>query len=181
MIKYDDLYEIVKSQVSEKRFAHTLGVVDRAIEYAKIYGEDVKKVKLAALAHDIAKEISDDEARKYFDILDDTERKTKSLQHAKIGAVMCKEFGFDEDMINAVKYHTTGRENMSMLEKIVCLADATEEGRDEGKKYVELIKNDIDKGMFAVTSWGIKALVDVGSIIHIDTVKCYNFYNEKES
>ncbi len=176
MISYDELVGIVKSKISKERFEHSLRVVDRAIEYAKIYKEDIEKVKLCAVAHDIAKEISEKEAKKYYRYLDEFEIKCKSLQHAKIGAIICEKFGFDEDMLNAIRYHTTGRENMSNLEKIICLADATEKGREGAEKCVEIIKKDIDKGMFEVSAWGIKYLLEKKSLIHLDTIKCYNYY-----
>ena len=126
MIKYEKLYEDVKEVLSEERFNHSERVVKRAIEYAKIYNVDIEMVKLVAISHDIAKELSEEENQKYiskYNIkLDDIEKVNKSLLHAKIGAYICKEkYGFTDDMINSVRYHTTGRENMSILEKIIYL------------------------------------------------------------
>ncbi|MBQ9659546.1 MAG: bis(5'-nucleosyl)-tetraphosphatase (symmetrical) YqeK [Clostridia bacterium] len=185
MIKYEELYNDVKKVLSEKRFTHSEGVVKRAIEYAKIYNEDEDIVKLVAIAHDIAKEISEEETKKYlrkYEIeLDDIEKQSKNLIHGIIGAQICKEkYNFTDDMINAVRYHTTGRENMSTLEKIIYLADATEENRKYCyEPYVELIKNDIDKGMCEVSKWVIGNLLDRNEIIHLDTVKCYNYYKTR--
>ena len=124
MIGYENLYEDIKNMLSEKRFNHSERVVKRAIEYAKIYNVDIETVKLVAISHDIAKELSEEENQEYISkhniILDDIEKANKSLLHAKIGAYICKEkYGFTEDMVNAVMYHTTGRENMSILEKII--------------------------------------------------------------
>ena len=119
MISYEELYEIVKNRLSSKRFNHCLRVVERAVEYAKVYDVDLNKVKLTALAHDIAKDLSDSNIDKYTYLLDDVELVNRSLCHAKIGAIICREYGFDEDMLNSIKYHTTGRENMSILEKII--------------------------------------------------------------
>ncbi len=186
MVEYNIIYEDVKKAVSEKRFRHSEGVVQRAIEYAKIYGVDEQEAKLVAIAHDIAKELPKDEILKYAEEigveLDEIEKENLKLPHAKIGAQICKnKYGFTEDMINAIKYHTTGRENMSMLEKIIYLADATEPGRTyfSLEYYVNLIKNDIDRGMFEVTKWSIEDITSKEIKIHLDTIRCYNFYNKK--
>ena len=184
MIKYEKLYEDVKEVLSEERFNHSERVVKRAIEYAKIYNVDIEMVKLVAISHDIAKELSEEENQEYiskYNIkLDDIEKVNKSLLHAKIGAYICKEkYGFTDDMVNSVRYHTTGRENMSVLEKIVYLADATEEGRKEYivSEYVDLINKDIDKGMVEISKWVMNKLLKNNKVIHLDTIKCYNYYN----
>ncbi len=184
MIKYEELYEEVKGKLSEKRFTHCKGVVKRALEYAKIYNIDNETVKLVAIAHDIAKEFSDEENKKYiqdFNIeLDDIEKVNRNLLHAKIGSYICQnKYGFTDDMVNAVKYHTTGRENMSMLEKIIYLADATEENRKYcSTYYVDTIKENIDKGMVEVSKWIINNLLQTNSVIHLETIKCYNYYKK---
>ena len=184
MIKYEELYEEVKVKLSEKRFKHSEGVVKRAIEYAKVYNVDIETVKLVAISHDIAKELSDEENEKYikeYNIeIDEVEKRNNNLLHAKIGSYICKnKYGFTQDMVNAVKFHTTGRENMSTLEKIIYLADATEENRKYCSSfYVDLIKKDIDDGMFEVAKWVINSLLERNMVIHLDTIRCYNFYNK---
>lgn len=185
MVTYETIYEDAKNTLSEKRFRHSEGVVERALEYAKIYGVNEEEVKLAAIAHDIAKEIPKDEIVKYAEEigikLDEVECMNLGLPHAKIGAQICKiKYGFTEDMVNAVKYHTTGRENMSLLEKIIYLADATEKGRTyfDLQYYVDLIKKDIDRGMFEVSKWSIENVCSKEKIIHLDSIRCYNFYNK---
>ena len=184
MIKYEELYEEVKVKLSEKRFKHSEGDVKRAIEYAKVYNVDIETVKLVAISHDIAKELSDEENEKYikeYNIeIDEVEKRNNNLLHAKIGSYICKnKYGFTQDMVNAVKFHTTGRENMSILEKIIYLADATEENRKYCSSfYVDLIKKDIDDGMFEVAKWVINSLLERNMVIHLDTIRCYNFYNK---
>ncbi|MBR1884640.1 MAG: bis(5'-nucleosyl)-tetraphosphatase (symmetrical) YqeK [Clostridia bacterium] len=182
MVSYEKLYQDVKNKLSEKRFRHSELVVKRALEYAEIYNVDKEIVRLCAIAHDIAKEFTDEENMEYitkYDIkLDEIEKKNKSLIHAKVGAEVLKhEYGFTEDMVNAVKYHTTGRENMSVLEKIICLADATEESRDYlPKEYVSIIKEDIDRGMVEICKWCMNYILSDNKMLHLDTVKCYNYY-----
>lgn len=186
MIEYEELYNEVKSKMSEKRFKHSEGVVKRALEYAEIYGIDKDIVKLVAIAHDIAKELSDEENQKiisdYGIVLDDIEKINKNLLHAKLGGYICKEkYGFSEDMANSVMYHTTGRANMSLLEKIIYLADATDENRAYGDidYYVSLVKENIDLAMAEVSKWVIGSLLERKHIIHLDSVKCYNYYAKK--
>ena len=184
MVKYDEIYDDVKKMLSEKRFMHSQRVVKRAIEYAEIYNVDIETVKIVAIYHDIAKNLNDEENKKYikeYNIkLDEIEKINNSLLHAKIGTKKNKNrYIFTEDMVNSIKYHTTGRENMSILEKITYLADATEEGREYcSANYADIIKNDIDKGMFEISKWSLTYLLNNNAIIHPDTVKCYNFYNK---
>lgn len=179
---YDELYEEVKNTLSEKRFNHTLGVIKRAVEYAKIYNVNIKDVEIAALSHDIAKEKSFEESMKKAKELniqlDEIEIKNFNLLHAKIGAEIIKnKYHFSDDIINAIKYHTTGREDMSLLEKIIFLADATEENRNypELESLVNLIKEDINKGMIFTLKWTIDDLIQKEKIIHMDSIKAYNF------
>ena len=184
MIEYDELYQEVKKRLSDKRFAHSECVVKRAIEYAEAYHVDVNMVKLVAISHDIAKELTDEEIKEYIEKykieLDSVEKENPNLVHAKIGAYICKEnYGFSEDMCNAIKYHTTGRANMSILEKIIYLADATEESRKYcSDHYVEIIKEDIDMGMIEICKWVINHLLENNRVIHPDSILCYNYYTK---
>lgn len=186
MIKYEELYKIVEDKLSEKRFNHSKSVVKRSLEYAEIYNVDKDIVKLCAIAHDIAKELTEEESlnyiQKYNIEFDEIVKINKNLWHSKIGAEICKnEFGFTEDMVNAVRYHTTGRENMSMLEKIIYLADATEETRGyNAQEYVDYVINDIDDALFKVCKWVIGRLVEKGVVVHLDTINCYNYYNSNK-
>lgn len=183
---YEELYEDVKSILSEKRFKHTEGVIKRAVEYAKVYNANMEDTKLAALAHDIAKEIPQEEAfnliKKYEIELDEIEKVNFNLIHSKLGAEIVKEkYGFNEDIINAIKYHTTGRENMSILEKIIFLADATEENRayKELDNLVNMIKDNIDEGMLFTLKWTFNDITNKKYLLHLDSVKAYNFLVKK--
>lgn len=191
MVEYEELYDIVKEQVSEKRFNHILGVVERAVEYAGIYNVNMNDAKIAAILHDIAKEYS---LEKSYDILkeygyelDEIEEKNSNLIHAKVASVIAKnEYQFSDDIANAISFHTTGRANMSMLEKIIYLADATEKNRVyKGnfnelslKELVDLIKDDIDEGLRYVLSFTIQSLVERKLYIHLDSINAYNFYKK---
>lgn len=182
MIEYVELYNEVQKRLSEKRFRHSEGVVKRAIEYAQVYNVDINTVKLVAIAHDIAKELTTEEVnfyiQKYNIVLDDIEKINKDLIHAKVGAYICKNiYDFSDDMVNAIKYHTTGKKNMSILEKIIYLADATEENRKYcSSNYVEIIKKDIDNGIVEICKWVINNLLENNKVIHINSIECYNYY-----
>ena len=194
MVKYEELYEIAKKKLSEKRFNHTLGVVKRAIQYAEIYNENMEKTKIAAILHDIAKEIPKEESynmlEKYEVKLDDIEKRNFNLIHSILGAEIAKnEYGLDDDIVNAIKYHTTGRENMSMLEKIIYLADATEPNRNymsnenelSLNELVELIKTNIDEGLEYTLKWNLQSVLRRNLLVHLNTVKAYNFYHLQNS
>ncbi len=184
MIDYQDLELIAKKNLSKYRFKHSLGVVERALEYAEHYNIDKNIVKLVAIAHDLAKELSKEDVDKYLSskevILDSIEIQNNNLVHAKIGAYICeKEYGFSSDMANAIKYHTTGRANMSTLEKIIFLADTTEKNRTykDLDYYVDLSNDNLDKAIYEVTKWSINNLLTKDVLIHPDTISCYNYYN----
>lgn len=194
MVKYEELYEIAKEKLSEKRFNHTLGVVERAIQYAEIYNENIEKVKIAAILHDIAKEIPKEESYNMLEKcgvkLDDIEKRNFNLIHSILGAEIAKnEYGLDDDIVNAIKYHTTGRENMSMLEKIIYLADATELNRNymsnenelSLNELVELIKTNIDEGLEYTLKWNLQSVLRRNLLVHLNTVKAYNFYHIQNS
>ena len=194
MVKYEELYEIAKEKLSEKRFNHTLGVVKRAIQYAEIYNENMEKTKIAAILHDIAKEIPKEESynmlEKYEVKLDDIEKRNFNLIHSILGAEIAKnEYGLDDDIVNAIKYHTTGRENKSMLEKIIYLADATEPNRNymsnenelSLNELVELIKTNIDEGLEYTLKWNLQSVLRRNLLVHLNTVKAYNFYHLQNS
>lgn len=182
MIEYDKLYEEVKSMLSEKRFNHTQGVIKRAIEYAEIYNVNIEDAKYAALVHDIAKEISLEDSYKmlveYNVELDDVEKKNFNLVHAKLGAAIAKyKYNLNENIVSAIKYHTTAKEDMTMLEKIIYLADATDGNRkyDSLDELVERIKKDVNDGLLFTIKWNIEKVLEKELCVHMDSIKAYNF------
>ena len=139
MVSYEELYEKVKSELSEKRFRHTIGVIERAIEYAKIYNVDENTVKYAAVLHDSAKEYSIEKSYEIFEKYgyepDSVERGNSNLIHGKVAGLIAKyEYGLSDEIASAISYHTTGKENMTTLEKIIYLADATEPRKSLSRK-----------------------------------------------
>ena len=130
----EEILQFVKQNLSEERAKHIFGTTTMCEKLAKIYGVDVEKAKLVGAAHDIAKEFSKEETLKYIkenDIeIDEIEKENLGLLHGKLAAdIVKKKYGFDDEMVDAIKYHTTGYTNMSLLAKILFAADALEEGR----------------------------------------------------
>ena len=124
MEKFEEIFEFVKNTLSEKRFYHSVCVMERAIEYAKIYGADTEKAKIAGILHDIAKEIPKEDRVSYAEnigvIPDEIEKESTGLLHSKVAAKIAEtKFGLDKEICDSIAYHTTGRENMTLLDKII--------------------------------------------------------------
>lgn len=182
-MEYKEIENDVKSVLSEYRFTHSLGVAKKAIELAKIYGVQEEIAKKVGIAHDIAKEMTDEEMIEYAKVnnirIDEIETVKPSLLHGKIGAdIAAKKYGFTEDMVNAIKWHTTGRENMSMLEKIIYVADKTEENRKGTRfnleKSRELSTQNIDETLIFLMNEFITYNVKNEWLIHPETIKARN-------
>lgn len=180
-MEYEEIEKEVEKILSKERFEHSVGTAKKAEELAKKYGEDPKIAKIIGITHDIAKEFTDEEYMKYVSEnnieIDEIERKNPKLLHAKVGADICKKrFGFNEQMANAIKYHTTGNIKMDNLAKIVYLADKTEETRkyegvEEGRKQVNI---GLNEGMLFYLIRGIRRSLEKGKLIHNDSVDLYN-------
>lgn len=175
----DEIIKDVKKYMSEKRYTHSLSVMKRIEELAKIYGVDIETAKKVGIAHDIAKEMTEEESFKYAkenDIyLDELEKEVPYLLHGKIGADMTKKlYGFTENMQKAIMYHTTGNPEMDMLAKILFAADKTEENRkfdDFDIEYErEFANQNIDGAIIFMLEEGIKSHLNKKKLIHPDSL-----------
>lgn len=182
----DFIIREVEKRLPEKRRRHTYGVRDTAVLLAERYGADPKKAELAALCHDLYRYVEGAELADYVREFHLPERYLTSpnLAHSKIAAaVMKRDFGIeDEDLLNAVSYHTTGRAGMSLLEKIVFLADAIEPGRDypgvgELRKTAE---ENLDSAVLQSLEGTIRFLEREHTPIDEDTIKARNDLSGKE-
>lgn len=137
MYDLTELQNIVRNKLPEKRYYHTLGVANTSATLAMRYGEDMERAFVAGLFHDIAKPYSDEKllakCRKYDLPVSQTEERSPYLLHGKVGAYLANtKYGIEDDQIlKAITFHTTGRAGMSLLEKIVFLADYMEPNRRE--------------------------------------------------
>ena len=183
----DEINKKLHYMLSPKRFTHTQGVADESVRLAKVHGADEKKAYLAGLLHDCAKDISNKEkldmCDKYGLELDEVLVNQTDLIHPFLGAELARDmFGIDdEDVLNAVRYHTTGRPGMSTLEKIVYLADFFEpnrhyfEGMDEMKK---LAYKDLDKAMAFALDHTIKYNKGKKRVIHPLSRDALEYYKD---
>lgn len=172
---------IVKKQLTEHRYIHTIGVMETAIELAKRYGADEKKAELAAIFHDYAKFRPKEEMRTIIiehNLGTDFLHYGTELLHAPCGAFLVeKEVGInDRDILLAIRYHTTGRPNMTLLEKIIFLADYIEPNRNfPGVDEVrELAKTDLNLACIASLKNTIQFLLKKEVTIYPDTLNTYN-------
>ena len=179
----DNINEKLRSLLSYKRYIHCIGVQKTAIELAKKNNVDICSASVAGLIHDCAKGFNDNEllsaSDKYSICLDPVSIRQPGLLHGPVGACIAKnEFLIDdEDIIHAIKYHTTGCENMSMLDKIIYIADYIEPGRDFiGVDSLRSITyKDINQGVLMALDNTIKYVIKQGVLIDILTIKARNF------
>lgn len=180
-MEYEEIEEIVKNTLSEKRYLHSVGVAKRAVELAHIYGEDEKKARKIGIAHDIAKEMPKEEALAYAKenniVFDEVEKEEPGLWHSKLGADMAvKKFGFTKDMAEAILYHTTGSIHMNTLDKIIYVADKTDETRTKinREEAVEISNHDLNEGVLYIAKYMTNYSLQKDSLIHPDTIELIN-------
>lgn len=181
-MKIDEAKEAVKAILPAKRFKHTLGVVETAEKLAGRYGADVGQAKLAAMLHDIAKYFSKEDLQALIerrkDIPKDVLDYHLSLWHAPAGAAYVQEHYNiqDQAVLDAITYHTTGRKDMTKLEKIVFLADYIEPGRDfPGVDEVRAIaEQSLDEAVIKSLQNTIILLVQKRQQVYPLTLNAYN-------
>jgi predicted HD superfamily hydrolase involved in NAD metabolism len=173
--------EKLKLVLSENRFNHSIRVYETALKLNEIYKVDVVKLSLAAILHDYAKNVPIDLQRQILENIGDNENIlsfNSEVWHSYAGAELVrKDLGItDEDILQAIKYHTIGHTSMTLMDKVVFIADYIEPGRDFPgvEKARELAVIDIDKAMlFAITNT-IEFLIKRNIPIAIYTIELYN-------
>lgn len=183
LIEKSKIKKYLKEELSERRYKHSLNVSHESMKLAVRYGVDVDKAEIAGLIHDCTKEMSVEAQmcylNKYSIELDIIFNNIKELLHGQSGCLIAREvFEInDEEILSGIKYHITGKENMSLLEKIIYLADYIEPQRNF-KEVVELRKlayKNIDLAMIKALNMSIKHMVSKNKIIHPDTVLARNY------
>lgn len=173
---------LLKSRLKEKRYNHSLAVADEAKRLAVLYKADPYKAYLAGLLHDITKNSDVSEHFGIFEAygikLSKVEMSAEKLWHAISGAAYVEHYlGIDDtDVINAIRYHTTAKANMSRLETVLYLADFTSADRDYDDVDVmrSLVDKSADEALSYALSYTIKELLEKGAPIHPDTLSAYN-------
>lgn len=177
----NEALQLVKAQLTEKRYVHTLGVAESAVELADRYGADVKKAELAAIFHDYAKFRPKEEMKQIImeqNITKDLLDYHSELWHAPVGAYLVEqEAGItDQEILGAIAYHTSGRIGMTLLDKIVYLADYIEPGRSfPGVEEVrKLAEQNLDAAVIQAVRNTINFLMMKKQVIYPATFHTYN-------
>ena len=177
-----EFLEEIKKRLNPDRLYHSLNVADEAKKLAKHYGADEQKAFTAGLLHDILKNTPDSELLQYFErngiMLTETERASRKTWHAMAGADFLRRelHVTDEDILSAVRWHTTGRAGMTLLDKVLFVADFISADRDypgvermREKAYVSL-----EDAMLEGLQFTINELVENAWPVHEDSIRAYN-------
>lgn len=180
--------KILKKYLDDNRFEHTQGVMYTAAALAMRYGEDLEKAQIAGLLHDCAKCIPDHKKIKIClknqIPMTETEQKNPFLLHAKVGAYIAREkYGVeDEEILNAIACHTTGKPAMTLLEKIIYIADYIEPMRTKAPNLSDVRKlafEDIDLALFKILSDTLAYLKRAPKNLDAMTIQAYEYYKEQ--
>lgn len=177
------LLEKLQSCMSDKRFRHVLGVEKAAIELAEIYGCDSEKAGLAGLLHDYAKELPDQDfldliAKYHLD--PDLKNWNNNVWHGLVGIYKIQEDLnlTDKEILRAIGIHTVGAKEMSLLDKVIYVADYIEPGREFPlvSEAREIAKESLDKAVAFETVHTVAYLATKGLPIYPQTLETYNAY-----
>ncbi len=184
----DYMKEIVKENLDAIRYEHTMGVMYTAAAMAMRYDLDLQKALVAGLLHDCAKCIPSDKkislCEEHGITISESERKNPSLLHAKLGAFYAEEkYGVKEiDILEAITYHTTGRPKMSLLDKIVFIADYIEPNRVQAPHLEQIRKlafEDIDACLYMILEDSLAYLQTRSEVIDPMTEQTYLYYKKE--
>ncbi len=183
----EKLRDIVRKRVTEKRYIHTLGVEEKAVELAKKYGVDEEKVRIAAILHDIAKSMEIDKMEEickanFLDELTGEDMKISEILHGFVGYIIVRdELKIDDiEILEAIKYHTIGKKGLSLLGRIIYIADGIEKNRvyPGVDKIRELVDKNLDEGIIYEIDRKIVYLESVGGKIHKNTLEMRNWLKD---
>lgn len=181
MLMNEQVRQSILSRLSGYRYTHTLGCEKAAVWLAERYGADREKCAFAALLHDITKRLSREEqlylCDKYGIIPCDVEKIEWKMLHGKTAAaIAAAEYQAPDDIVQAIACHTTGRAGMTLLDKIIYLADFIEETRDfDGVEPARaLAKEDIDRALLYCFDYSLSDLIARGKLICMDTIEARN-------
>lgn len=184
MLTIEEIKAYLKENLKESRYTHTLGVAKCAVELSKINNISLERAEIAGLAHDVAKNLSKDQMEKIIKdnniVLSDVEKNNSQLWHSIIAPIVARDKLNieDEEILDAIRWHTTGKEDMSVLAKIIYIADMIEENRsfpgvDEIRK---ITFEDLDKGVYSGLKHSIEFLLKQDALIDINTINARNYF-----
>ena len=179
------LREKAHAMLKPSRVAHVIGCEAEAVQLAKRWGEDPENAAEAGILHDITKKLvlSDQLilCRKYGIINDNAEERNFKLLHAKTGAAVARAlFGISDEVYNAIRWHTTGKPDMTLLEKIIYMADYIEPNRDFPgvEELRKLAYEDLDKAMALGLEMSLEDIKSSGQEPYKDTVEAFEWYSQ---
>lgn len=176
------IHDKLKNDIGIIRYQHSIEVMKISIDLADIYNCPKEKTAMAGLLHDCGK-LQDEkkmlkQTQKFGIILDTVTKNNIELIHALLGKELAKrKYGIeDEEILDAIRFHTTGRKDMNLIEKIVYIADIIEPNRNFPgvEKIRDIAYKDIDQSILYSMNNTIKMLIDKKYLIHLDTVKARN-------
>lgn len=185
--KLDQIRKKVQKHQDSVRYEHTVGVMYTAGALAMRYEEDMEKALIAGLLHDCAKGYSSDKkielCKKYHLPISDAEKKNPGLLHAKLGAYLAKEkYGIEQqEILDAITCHTTGRPEMTMLDKILYIADYIEPNRNQApnlESLRHLAFKDLDECLYQILEASLLYLQSRDEVIDPMTEQTYLYYKE---
>ncbi|NFO12071.1 HD domain-containing protein [Clostridium botulinum] len=189
MLSIEEIKLYLKENLNSNRYNHTLGVVETAKKLAEVNKISIEKAEIAALAHDVAKNLSLQKMQLIIEKnnieLTNTEKENSNLWHSIIAPIEARNKLKinDEDILDAVRWHTTGKENMSILTKIIYIADMIEPGRDFPgvEKIRQTTFENLDEGVLLGLTESMKDLLNRNLIIDLNTIKARNYFLLKET
>jgi len=181
-LSLQELRPVALSYLKAKRIPHVLGTEATAAELARRYGADEHKARVAALLHDCTKRLDMDEqlalCAHYGIELDELERRALKLLHAKTGAAIARDvFGVDDEIYNAILWHTTGKPDMTLLEKVIYPADYIEPTRnfDGVEELRQAVYEDLDRGLLLGLTMTVEEMEAMGNPVHHNTLNARDF------
>jgi len=184
LLSIEEMNLYLKENLMEKRYIHVLGVVETAKKLAKINDISEEKAEIAALAHDVAKNLSKEKMKEMMKenniTISELEENNSNLWHSIIAPIEAKaKLGIEnEEILDSIRWHTTGKENMSILTKIIYIADMIEPNRNfNGIEDLRKITFDnLDAGVYSGLTHNIEFLLTKNLLIDENTIKARNYF-----
>lgn len=181
-LSFEDLRAVSMSFLKAKRVRHVMGTEEEAVRLARMYGVDETDARVAALLHDCTKKLDMDEQLGLCELygleLDELEKVTLKLLHAKTGAAVARDlFGVKPEVYEAILWHTTGKADMTPLQKVIYLADYIEPNRKfPGVDALrETVYRDMDAGLMMGLSMTVEEMNGYGTPIHSKTMEALEY------
>lgn len=184
-----EIRDKLRAALKKKRFEHSVGVCSEAVKLAARYGADEKKAYIAGLLHDCAKCLEPEEENAFMEKYgyepDEMTRLCHPVLHAPLGAVVAQnEYGIDDgEILDAIRFHTVARRDMTLLDKIIYVADVIEPGRDyDGVRTLRrLAAQDIDEAYREAVRRALLHNIKKETIIHPNTLEAWNEICKKQT